>query len=443
MKNIDVQQLTNQFPLVQSLIDLEQVTWFNPNATTLAVGLPYVGLDNNNVADASARLARFAPYMCEAFPETRASNGILESEIAAIPAMQRTLNERYGVEVTGRLLLKKDSHLPISGSIKARGGIYEVLTHAEQLAIKAGLLREEDDYRKLFSDEFRQFFSQYSIAVGSTGNLGMSIGIMSAKLGFTVTVHMSADAREWKKRKLREHGVIVVEYAEDYGVAVEQGRKEAERDPNCFFIDDENSRTLFLGYSVAGERVKKQFDQMDIKVDAEHPLFVYLPCGVGGGPGGVAFGLKLAFGDHVHCLFAEPTHSPCMLLGVHTGLHDAIAVQDLGIDNLTAADGLAVGRASGFVGRAMERLLDGFYTLSDQEMYDLLGLLARDEQIKLEPSALAGMAGPWRIAANPEWQAARGFDATTMAQATHLVWATGGGMVPAEEMAKYLASAKI
>ncbi|MDM5087904.1 D-serine ammonia-lyase [Aeromonas bestiarum] len=443
MKNIDVQQLITQFPLVQSLIALEPVTWFNPKASTLAVGLPYVGLDGSDVADASARLARFAPYMCDAFPETRASKGILESEIAAIPAMQATLNARYGVEVTGKLLLKKDSHLPISGSIKARGGIYEVLTHAEQLAIKAGLLREEDDYRKLFTDEFRQFFGQYSIAVGSTGNLGMSIGIMSAKLGFTVTVHMSADAREWKKRKLREHGVIVVEYAEDYGVAVEQGRKEAKRDPNCFFIDDENSRTLFLGYSVAGERVKKQFDDMGIKVDAEHPLFVYLPCGVGGGPGGVAFGLKLAFGDNVHCLFAEPTHSPCMLLGVHTGLHDGIAVQDLGIDNLTAADGLAVGRASGFVGRAMERLLDGFFTLSDQEMYDLLGLLARDEQIKLEPSALAGMPGPWRVSADGERQASRGLTAQHMAQTTHLVWATGGGMVPAEEMEKYLATAKI
>lgn len=443
MKNIDVQQLITQFPLVQSLIALEPVTWFNPNATTLAVGLPYVGLDGNDVADASARLARFAPYMCDAFPETRVSKGILESEIAAIPAMQATLNARYGVELTGKLLLKKDSHLPISGSIKARGGIYEVLTHAERLAIKAGLLCEEDDYRKLFTDEFRQFFGQYSIAVGSTGNLGMSIGIMSAKLGFTVTVHMSADAREWKKRKLREHGVIVVEYAEDYGVAVEQGRKEAERDPNCFFIDDENSRTLFLGYSVAGERVKKQFDEMGIKVDAEHPLFVYLPCGVGGGPGGVAFGLKLAFGDNVHCFFAEPTHSPCMLLGVHTGLHDAIAVQDLGIDNLTAADGLAVGRASGFVGRAMERLLDGFYTLSDQEMYDLLGLLARDEQIRLEPSALAGMPGPWRVSADGDWQASHALDAGRMAQATHLVWATGGGMVPAEEMAKYLATAHL
>ena len=111
----------------------------------------------------------------------------------------------------------------------------------------------------------------------------------------------------------------------------------------------------------------------------------------------MAFGLKLAFGDNVHCFFAEPTHSPCMLLGVYTGLHDEIAVQDLGIDNVTAADGLAVGRASGFVGRAMERLLDGFYTLSDQSMYDMLGWLAQEEGIRLEPSALAGMAGPVRV----------------------------------------------
>ena len=93
------------------------------------------------------------------------------------------------------------------------------------------------------------------------------------------------------------------------------------------------------------------------------------------------FGLKLAFGDAVHCLFAEPTHSPCMLLGVYTQLHDGISVQDVGIDNITAADGLAVGRASGFVGRAMERLIDGYYTIDDQELYNLLSLLNKEEGI--------------------------------------------------------------
>lgn len=428
MNNDAVNTLTAKFHLVADLIALKELTWLNPRATTLAQGLPYVGLTQDDINDAHARLSRFAPYLAKAFPETAAAGGIIESELVAIPAMQTRLASETGVDIPGTLLLKKDSHLPISGSIKARGGIYEVLTHAEKLALEAGLLNLNDDYSILLEPRFKAFFSQYSIAVGSTGNLGMSIGMMSARLGFKVTVHMSADAREWKKAKLRSHGVIVVEYEQDYGVAVEQGRKAAENDPNCFFIDDENSRTLFLGYAVAGERLKAQFAEQGRVVDAQHPLYVYLPCGVGGGPGGVAFGLKLAFGDNVHCFFAEPTHSPCMLLGVYTGLHDDIAVQDLGIDNVTAADGLAVGRASGFVGRAMERLLDGFYTLSDQSMYDMLGWLAQAENIRLEPSALAGMAGPVRFKAD--------------AQATHLVWATGGGMVPEEEMATYLAKGK-
>ncbi|RDX37744.1 D-serine ammonia-lyase [Vibrio campbellii] len=431
--------LITELPLVKRLIDLEEVVWFNPNITTLEEGLPYVGLGAANIKDASERLKRFAPYLMKAFPETAASDGIIESNVVEIDKMKSRLEAQYGTQILGRLMLKKDSHLPISGSIKARGGIYEVLTHAEKLAIEAGLLNASDDYSKLFSEEFRQFFQQYSIAVGSTGNLGMSIGIMSAKLGFSVSVHMSADAREWKKNKLRSHGVNVVEYEQDYGVAVEQGRKEAEKDPTCFFIDDENSQTLFLGYSVAGERLKQQFDDMGIIVDAEHPLFVYLPCGVGGGPGGVAFGLKMAFGDNVHCIFAEPTHSPCMLLGVHTSLHDGIAVQDLGIDNITSADGLAVGRASGFVGRAMERLLDGYYTITDERMYHHLGELSELEDIRLEPSALAGMIGAVHVSQDQAYQARMQFSEDKMKNAIHLVWATGGGMVPEAEMSAYLA----
>lgn len=438
MTKIDVNKLINDFPLVRDLVALKEVAWFNPAVTTTAEGLPFVGLTYHDVLDAEARLQRFAPYLIKAFPETAITQGIIESEIVEIAKMKEALETRYHTAINGQLYLKKDSHLPISGSIKARGGIYEVLTHAEKLAIEAGLLTKHDNYAKLYSDEFRQFFSQYRIAVGSTGNLGMSIGIISAKLGFSVSVHMSADARQWKKDKLRSHGVNVIEYQQDYSIAVEQGRKQAEKEANCFFIDDENSKTLFLGYAVAGLRLKQQLAAKDIQVDSEHPLFVYLPCGVGGGPGGVAFGLKLAFGDAVHCVFAEPTHSPCMLLGVYTQRHDGISVQDVGIDNITAADGLAVGRASGFVGRAMQRLIEGYYTIDDQELYNLLSLLNKEEAIKLEPSALAGMKGAIHVLNAQDYLQRLSLDNSKMLKAIHLVWATGGGMVPSEEMQAYL-----
>ncbi|WP_449429685.1 D-serine ammonia-lyase [Rhodanobacter umsongensis] len=426
-------------PLLRELVALRETTWFNPAVAPVAESIGDVGLTAADVVDASARLTRFAPYLRRVFPETEGSGGIIESDVRPLPQLHALLGERYGRTLGGSLWLKRDSHLPISGSIKARGGIHEVLKHAEDLALAGKLLTLDDDYAALDSDKARAFFGQYRIAVGSTGNLGLAIGIMGAALGFQVTVHMSADARQWKKDMLRSRGVTVVEYAADYGVAIAEGRKQAERDPACHFVDDENSVNLFLGYAVAAERLQKQLTEAGIAVDAQHPLFVYLPCGIGGAPGGVAFGLKLAYGDAVHCIFAEPAHSPCMLLGVYTGLHDAVCVQDFGIDNLTAADGLAVGRASGFVGKAMQRLVDGYYTVSDEELYSLLALMERSEGMRLEPSALAGVPGIARVHGDRQGYLARaGLDSHAMAQATHLVWATGGNMVPPDEMQAYL-----
>lgn len=437
----DLQQLLAD-PVVAALSRSEETAWFSARPTPTIDGIKASGIDPAITEDARARFRRFAPWFAERFPDTRPTHGILESPLVGVPDLQTELGNRYGKALPGKLWIKRDDLLPVSGSIKARGGIHEVLQVAERIALEAGLMEPTDDARVLMTPEVQELLSAHGIAVGSTGNLGLSIGIVASELGFNTTVHMSMDARAWKKELLRSRGVTVVEHAGNFSDAVAAGRRTAQEDPSVWFVDDESSLSLFAGYSVAGERLASQLASLEVTVDAQHPLFVYLPCGVGGGPGGVAFGLKQTYGDAVHCIFVEPVSSPCMSLGVRTSLHDAISVADIGLDGLTAADGLAVGRPSRLVGEHLQQLIDGYVTITDERMKACVGLLHTLEGIDVEPSAAAGVPGPWQVLANKTYLSTFGFDDAALASATHIIWSTGGSMVPAEEMAGYVAESQ-
>ncbi|MBQ6508605.1 MAG: D-serine ammonia-lyase [Flexilinea sp.] len=398
----------------------EPVFWRNPDLTSR----PEFTFTAEDIEDAEARLQRFAPWIAQRFPETAPAEGIIESPLTPIPEIAGPIGQKDGFRFTGTLLLKRDDSLPVSGSVKARGGIYAVLKHTEDLLMEAGLLFPDSDYRALSEDPVRSFLKGKKLAVGSTGNLGLSIGIMGAALGYQTSVFISREAREWKKQLLRKKGVRVVESEQNYEAAVAAGRAESEADPDSFFIDDERSEDLYLGYAAAAARLKKQLDILGIPVDTDHPLYVYLPCGVGGGPGGITFGLKMVYGSAVRCFFAEPTQAPCMLLALATGKGSEVCAADFGLSGITAADGLAVTRASGLVYREMRTALDGCFTLPDEDLFSYLRMLDRSSGIRIEPSACAGFAGLKYTAGDPN--------------ATHIVWATGGGMVPNEEMERYL-----
>lgn len=411
--------------------------WINPNWMPLhqASSKLQAGLEDLN--EAADNWRRLAGLLQSLFPELEQTHGIIESRLQPADSLRRDL---MGDDArAGRWLLKCDHALPIAGSIKARGGIYEVLLHAWDLACREGVLRADDDLQLLGSAAAREFFSRHEVAVGSTGNLGLSVGVMAAALGFRSTVHMSAQAKEWKKARLRTRGVNVVEHDGDFAAAVAAGRDQAADNPRSYFVDDEQSRQLFLGYSVAAIRLKEQLCAMRLPVDDAHPLFVYLPCGVGGAPGGITFGLRHVFGDNVHCFLAEPVASACMLLRLASLVDVPISVRDVGLDNCTDADGLAVPQASEFAAAMLKPLASGVFTELDSSFWIDLFRLANSESIQVEPSAAAGLRGPeWILNSDcgRDYLARRGLD-ERMSAATHILWTTGGEFVPPDEHRRF------
>jgi D-serine dehydratase len=421
----------NDTNILQAIRQAKPVCWHNPARAnkqtseddTVAKGAAGLGLAD--LALAQARFERFAPLLAELFDELAASAGAIRSKLQPIARMQKALGLS---SEQGRMWVKADHSLPVAGSVKARGGFHEILELTERLALQHGLLASDGDLRRLRLPASRRVLRSYRVAVGSTGNLGLSIGVIAAALGYRAVVHMSAQAKSWKKQRLRACGVEVIEHPGDYEQAVAQGRQQAAADPHCHFVDDERSVSLLLGYACAAYELQAQLASQHVQVDAAHPLKVYLPCGVGGAPAGIAWGLQLLFGEHVRCYFAEPVQSPCFLLQMLAAQGDHPSVYELGLSNQTAADGLAVPRASLLAAELMRPCLAGTFTVQDATLYEHLALLHDHEGLRIEPSAAAGFGGP-RIMAN---------SGLNTPQTNHVIWSTGGALVPPEQFQGFL-----
>ena len=410
------------------------VFFVNPGRAPIeavAASLPVTLADITAVRE---RLARFAPLLAELFQALAPSGGRIESPLLPVPVLARRL-QAAGLPSQDRMYLKADHALPVAGSVKARGGLHAVLAVTERLALAQGLLAgPHDDVRRLAEPDAREFFSGHTLSVGSTGNLGLSIGIFGRGLGFAVTVHMAAEARAWKKEKLRGVGAAVIEHPGDYAAACAVAREEAAHSPRLHFIDDENSLDLFLGYAVAGLRLPQQLAACRIDVAPGSPIVLHLPCGVGGAPGGIAYGARLALGDAALAVFVEPTQAPAMLLGLATGRRAGVSAADYGLTGRTVADGLAVARPSDLVCRSMEPILDGAHTVTDAAMLAHVAEAWNDEALRLEPAAAAALAGPLAVRR-------AGLPALADRPVTHILWATGGSLLPDTVFAELLAKA--
>lgn len=366
-------------------------------------------LDAAETAEARDRFERFAPALARLF-HTDGWDGRVRSDLVAAP-------DDWG------LWLKADHALPIAGSVKARGGVYEVLCHVEDLAEDAGVWSRGQSTLRLLAPEAKAALSRHRLAVASTGNLGFAVGLAARAFGLSTEVHMSREAKAWKKQRLRAIGAHVIEHAGDYGLAVVRAR-EAARADGAYFVDDETSRRLFVGYSAAAAELAGQLRDRGIGIDAQRPLIVYLPCGVGGAPGGIAAGLKAIYGADARVVFVEPVGSACMLGALARGGRP-VSVYDLGLANDTLADGLAVASASPLVLEAIGRNIDAVAAVTDAAMLRWVARAWSEAGLRLEPSAAAALAAAELTRARAPDLAPKG--------AVQVAWLTGGSLLPDDE----------
>ena len=131
-----INEWIKEFPIIEKISNCDEGIWINDKKLPFSDAVKGSPLTEADVRDASERLARFASYFKATFPETNATGGLLESPLREIPKMKEALENKYGIKIPGSLMIKLDSHLAVSGSIKARGGIYEVLCVAEKIAME-------------------------------------------------------------------------------------------------------------------------------------------------------------------------------------------------------------------------------------------------------------------------------------------------------------------
>lgn len=370
-----------------------------------------------SIAEAEALWLRFAPALAALF-DIPDGSGRIRSPLFECPST---------VVSPGRVYVKADHALPISACVKARGGVFGLLRIIERIAGRAGLLAMLDSYEDLTGPGARREFSQHTIVVASTGNLGFSIGIVAAAFGLQAEVHMSDCAKEWKKQRLREVGATVIEHSGDYTGTVAAARASVAARNEAHFIDDENSWDLFLGYAGAAKELQEQLVAAGIAISNDRPLVVYLPCGVGGAPGGITYGLRAIYGEALVSVFVEPADAACMFVALAVGQGQPKSIYDVGLGNRTAADGLAVGRASPLVLNQVRDDIDAAVAVSEESLLQWVRRAWSEMGIKLEPSAAAAFAA---IPPFVEACSLAGSGGHELDNAVHLAWTTGGDLMP-------------
>ena len=89
--------LIKENPILDDISKEKEVVWINPKKVDYETSMKNSELTMADIDDAESRLERFAPFIMKCFPETKPRNGIIESELVAIPKMQKQIKRSFKI----------------------------------------------------------------------------------------------------------------------------------------------------------------------------------------------------------------------------------------------------------------------------------------------------------------------------------------------------------
>ncbi|MCK2241503.1 MULTISPECIES: threonine/serine dehydratase [unclassified Crossiella] len=215
-----------------------------------------------------------------------------------------------------------------------------------------------------------------AVVAGSSGNHGIAVATLGARLGVTVTVVMAAGASPVKAVRIRELGADIV--AVPGGVADrERHARELAANTGAFLLPSSDHDLVVAGAGTVA---------LEILADAPETDTIFVPTG---GGGLLAGSCLAALGNRVRVIGVEPAACRRYARSLAAGQPVELPPPD------TIADGLRGQRPGEVPFPIIQHRVDDLIGVSDEAIRHALDLLRRNG-VNAEPSGAVALAGALR-----------------------------------------------
>lgn len=249
------------------------------------------------------------------------------------------------------LFLKMESE-QVSGSFKARGGGYKLISLTEEQR-KAG------------------------ITTASSGNHGGGVSLMAKKLGIPMTCYVPLNASVAKIAKIRDNGALIEEVPGDRNKCEIKARKDAG-ELGQIYVSPYNDPVVVAGQGTVGKEIYEQVKDVET---------IYCSIGGGGLIGGIGSYFR-SVNPTVEIVGVLPAFSPAMHICMKVGKTIDGPVKS------TLSDGTAGNVEPGSMTLPLcQKVVDKTILTSEEEIGDAMRLMNKKFGVTIEGAAGCALAG--------------------------------------------------